>query len=253
MCIWKTRCSRSKIRFNNWYSFKQKSQINKQNIIVKQQQENNRVILAQFIRKSKKDYLWFGTSYDFNKAKSLILFLSIIFFVVTIVSSALTSVAFNMYSLFSLFENIWSILTCFVLGYSLYSKKRMTDIDMKDHSIYEFVQDADGTWRYTNKQKNVFKIFRIISYISVVANIIIIWINSSGILAVFATIFELAYAGLTIGILIAEINLSCMYGNFILYTGKGADDKQVTIVFDVILKKIITYEEFESKFKQILV
>ena len=44
-----------------------------------------------------------------------------------------------------------------------------------------------------------------------------------------------------------------MYGNIILFTGIGAEDKLVTIVFDVISRKLFTYEEFETKFKQILI
>ena len=177
----------------------QQSPISKQNIDVKQQ-ESGKQALASFIKKSKKEYLWVGTTIDFNKSKNLIIILSVIFLVVSLISTILTSIAFKMYSTFSLFENIWSIMSCFILGYSIHSKKRMTDIDMMEHSIYKYIQDANGTWRSTNKEKKKYKVFRIISYICVVANIILIWISSSGALAVFATLFEMAYTGLTIGV-----------------------------------------------------
>ena len=59
--------------------------------------------------------------------------------------------------------------------------------------------------------------------------------------------------GLTIGLFFAEANLSSMYGNIILFTGIGAEGKLVTIVFDVISRKLFTYKEFEAKFKQILI
>ncbi len=72
-------------------------------------------------------------------------------------------------------------MSCFILGYSIHSKKQMTDIDLMEHFVYKYIQDADGTWRCANKEK---KIFRIISYICVVANIILIWTSSSGGLAV---------------------------------------------------------------------
>ena len=231
---------------------KQQSSISKQNIDVKQQ-ESGKQALASFIKKSKKEYLWVGTTTDFNKSKNLIIILSVIFLVVSLISTILTSIAFKMYSTFSLFENIWSIMSCFILGYSIHSKKRMTDIDMMKHSIYKYIQDANGTWRSTNKEKKKYKVFRIISYICVVANIILIWISSSGALAVFATLFEIAYVALTIGLFFAEANLSSMYGNIILFTGIGAEDKLVTIVFDVISRKLFTYKEFETKFKQILI
>ena len=134
---------------------RQQSPINKQNIDVKQQ-ESGKQALASFIKKSKKEYLWVGTTTDFNKSKNLIIILSVIFLVVSLISTILTSIAFKMYSTFSLFENIWSIMSCFILGYSIHSKKRMTDIDMMKHSIYKYIQDANGTWKSTNKEKNCF-------------------------------------------------------------------------------------------------
>lgn len=231
---------------------KQQSQINKQNIVV-QQPNNDEEALATFIKKSKKEYLWFGPSSEFIKSKNLMIILSMIFLLVSLISTILTSIAFKTYSIFTLFENIWTIMSCFILGYSIHSKKRMTDIDLMKHSVYKYIQDADGIWRCTNKEKKKYKIFRIISYICVVPNIILIWTSSSGELAVFATLFEIAFAGLSIGLFFAEVNLSRMYGNIILFTGKGAEDKLVTIVFDAISRKLVTYEEFEAKFKQILI
>ena len=230
---------------------KQQLQINHQNVVA-QQPKNDKQTLATFIKKSKKEYLWFGPTSKFNKSKNLMIILSGAFLVISIISTILTSIAIKMYSSFTLFENIWTIMSCFILSYSAHSKKRMTDIDMMGHSVYKYIQDADGTWRCTNQVKKKYKIFRIISYICVVANIIVIWKNSSGTLAIFATLFEIAFAGLTIGLFFAEINLSCMYGNIILFTGPGADGKLVTIVYDVIAKKLATYEEFQDKFKQIL-
>lgn len=226
-------------------------QINDQNTI-NCEPTNVKQKLAEFIKKSKKEYLWFGPTSEFNKSKNLVSKLFSIFLVVSLISSILTSVAFKTYSTFTLFENIWTIMCCFIFSYCNYSKKRMTDVEMMEHSMYKYVKDSDGVWRCTNKPKLKYKIFRIISYICVFANIIVIWKSSSGALAIFATLFELLFAGLTIGLFFAEINFSCMYGNIILFTGKGSDNKPLTIVFDVITKKLVTYEEFEEKFKHIL-
>ena len=87
----------------------QQSPINKQNIDVKQQ-ESGKQALATFIKKSKKEYLWVGSTKEFNKSKNLIIILSVIFLVISLISTILTSIAFKMYSTFSLFENIWSII-----------------------------------------------------------------------------------------------------------------------------------------------
>ena len=43
-----------------------------------------------------------------------------------------------------------------------------------------------------------------------------------------------------------------MYGNFILYSGKNLSGTQdITIVYDIISKRIATIDEFKEKFKYI--
>ena len=140
-----------------------------------------------------------------------------------------------------------------MFSHSVNAKKRMLDSDLRNHSNTVFVQDADGTWRDTNKEKKRFRWFRRISYISVICNIIVILSESKGAIAITATIFELAFAGITIGIFFAYINLFCMYGNFILFTGRNATNTEtVTLIFDVKGKKLAPYEEYKEKMKDYL-
>ena len=179
--------------------------------------------------------------------------LCIALIIVGVLSTIFTSIAFKMYSTFSWFENIWLIFACVLFSYSVNAKKRMSDTDLKDHSNTVFIQDADGTWRDTNKEKKRFRWFRRISYIAVVCNIIAIWDQSQGAIAITATLFELAFAGITIGIFFAHINLFCMYGSFILFTGRNASNtKTVTLVFDVMAKKLAPYEEYKEEMKEYL-
>ena len=156
-----------------------------------------------------------------------------------------------MYSPFTLFENIWLIFACIMFSHSVNARKKMLDSDLREHSNTVFVQDADGTWRDTNKEKKRFRWFRRISYVAVICNIIVIWFQSKGSIAITATIFELAFAGITVGLFFAYINLFCMYGNFILFTGKNASNAQtITLIFDVIGKKLAPYEEYKEKMKE---
>ncbi len=81
-----------------------------------------------------------------------------------------------------------------------------------------------------------------------IANIIVVWGSSRGVIAILATVLELAFAGITIGIYFAQVNLFCMYGNFILFTGKNLSDTEtVTLIFDVMAKKLLPFEEYEKK------
>ena len=216
-------------------------------------QISDQQILNNFIKSSKKEHMWFGSPNDFKKSKILVYILSVLLIIVGVISTILTSIAFKIYSTFSLFENIWLVFACIMLSYSIYAKKRMADTDLRDHSCNLFMQDADGTWRDTNQEKKRFRWFRRISYVAVIANIIVIWTQSKGGIAISATVLELVFAGLTIGFYFAYINLFCMYGTFILFTGRNTNNTQnVTLVFDVIGKKLLSYEEFKKTMKDFI-
>lgn len=225
-------------------------QIQQKAEIKPQPQLSDQQVLRNFVKSSKKEHVWFGPIKEFNQSKAIVNILCVALIIVGVLSTIITSIAFKMYSTFSLFENIWLIFACIMFSYSINAKKRMLDNDLKEHSTYVFMQDADGTWRDINKEKKRFRWLRRISYIAVIANINVIWIQSSGGIAIAATIFEIAFAGLSIGLYFANVNLFCMYGNFILFTGKNlTTGKSVTLIFDVMGKNLAPYEEYKEKMK----
>lgn len=229
-------------------------QTSKQNVQINHTpQVSSQQVIKNFVQSSKKEHIWFGTTNDFNKYKKIIYILCIALIVVGIISTILTSIALNMYSTYTLFENIWLIFVCIMFSYAVKAKKRMTDTDLMEHSNSVFIQDTDGTWRDTNKEKKKYKWFRRISYIAIVGNIICLWSESETAIAISAIMFELAFAGLSIGLVFAYINLYCMYGNFILFTGKNASNTEtVTLIFDVMGNKLAPYEEYKGKMKELL-
>ena len=227
-----------------------------QNVVVRpqpQQQVSDQQMLKNFVKSSRKEHVWWGPISEFNKSKKIFSILVVSLIIVGVISTILTSIAFKMYSTFTLFENIWLIFACILLSYSFKLKKRMVDTDLRDHSNTIFIRDADGTWRDTNQEKKRFRWFRRISYIAVIGNIIVIWIQSKGGIAVSATIFELIFAGLTVGIFFATFYMYCMYGTFILFVGKkDTTGQEVTLIFDVRRKKLAPFEEYKEKMKDYL-
>lgn len=194
------------------------SQSVKQNAGVRPQpQISNQELLREFVKKSKKEHVWFGPINEFNKSKAIVNVLCVALIIVGVLSTIFTSIAFKMYSTFTLFENIWLIFACIMFSHSVNARKKMLDSDLRDHSNTVFVQDADGTWRDTNKEKKRFRWFRRISYVSVMCNIIVIWVQSKGSIAITATIFELAFAGITVGLFLPIlIYFACTATSFYL-------------------------------------
>lgn len=216
-------------------------------------QLNDREVLRRFVHSSKKEHVWFGERKEFYRDRLFLIIASVVLIMLGILSTILTSVAVRIYSTFSLFEGIWMVFVCFILAYAIKAKPKMIDYELKEISCDIFMQDADGTWRDTNQEKKRFKWFRRLSYIAAIANIIFIWEQNQGGIAVAATIGEVLFIGLSIGIRFIEINLFCMYDNFIFFTGRTLDNsKDVTLVFDTMGRKLVSYEEFKEKLGKFL-
>ncbi len=211
-------------------------------------------ILGKFIKDSKKEYVWFGTISDFSRSKSIVYILAVALIVVGFISTVLTSFSVKVYSTFSIFENIWVGASIFMFSYSIKAKKRMLDSDLMVHSTSVFNRNTvEEFWFDTNQEKKKYKWFRRLSYIAVAANIIFIWTQSKGGIAVPATIFEIIFLGLSIGFYFAHSNLFCMYGTVLFLTGKNlTNTATVTLVFDSIQKKLITYDEIDDTIKKCL-
>ena len=215
--------------------------------------KSNQQILKEFVRNSKKEHVWLGPKEEFEKSKLKVIVICVSLIIIGILSTILTSVACHFYT--GIIENIWTIFVIVLLVYASSLKKRMIDVELRDHSNTIFVQDADGTWRDTNKEKKGFRWFRRLSYFSVGVNLVLIWnLRESTIgISVFATITEILFVGLSIYLFFAVVDLYCMYGTFIIFTGKReVDNKEISLVFDTIKGVLTPYEEYDGKIKEMM-
>lgn len=212
---------------------------------------DEKAVLHEFMHTARKEYLWFGKESDFAKSKKLLILTVFVLMLVLILSTVFTSMAIGFYSPLTLFENIWLIFTIMMANYAINFKKRMTDVDLRNHSCENYQQDRDGTWRIVSPKKT-FIWFRRFSNISCIANIIMMWCINQGTSSIVATIFEILVFVITFCSLFSYSHLTCMYGNIILYTNKGKDGKKATVVFDTIAKKLMSYDDFEKKFDKVL-
>lgn len=215
--------------------------------------KSNQQILKEFVRNSKKEHVWLGPKEEFEKAKLKVIVICVSLIIVGILSTILTSIACHVYT--GIIENIWTIFVIVLLVNASSLKKRMIDADLRDHSNTIFVQDADGTWRDTNKEKKGFRWFRRLSYFSVGVNLALIWyLRKSTIgISVFATITEILFLGLSIYLFFAVVDLYCMYGTLIIFTGKReVDNKEISLVFDTIKGVLTPYEEYNGKIKEMM-
>ena len=122
------------------------------------QTENPQVVLKRFIAKAKKEYCWLGSEEDFQKEKKTVLILLATLIGAIVLSTIFTSIAFGMYSTFTLFENIWLIMMGYVFFYVAKAKRFYDCYEFSLTSCFRFEPDADGVLRMgtLNKKYKVF-------------------------------------------------------------------------------------------------
>lgn len=231
---------------NKHYSERPSVQLEKNN------PQNDRLVLKNFIAKSEKKYNWFGTKAQFKKDKTILISIQVALILAGFLSTFISSICFNLYSTFTLFENIVLIQMIILLSYTIKAKKLFRDYDLAKHTSDIFEQDGDGIWRDTNREKKRYKWLRRISYVAVICNIICIWTMGSGVIRIFATIFELAFLGLTIASVFVRINLYCMYNTLFISGLNASGTERVTLVHDNIQNRLCTLEEYKELYSDFI-
>jgi len=209
--------------------------------------QNEQQILQAFIARSKKEYRWWGNQKYFAKSKALAATAISAVIIFGIISTVLTVKSLKYYA-FSLFENIVVFCAIFQLIYTLRAKLFYDTFDLSQHSTDVFIQDTDGVWRDTNKEKNRYKVSRWLGCIAVIGNIICIWASPDSSRSIAATVFEILFFGAIIGTYFAQMSFFCMY-SAVYFTGMDmSGHKEVTIVHNAMLKVLMPKDEYEKKF-----
>ncbi|MDE6408508.1 MAG: hypothetical protein K2K50_07905 [Anaeroplasmataceae bacterium] len=205
--------------------------------------------LERFIKTAKKEHFWLGSTAEFKKTKMRAKYFLYALFAAGVLSTIISSIAFKMYSTFTLVENIWLIFSVVLFSYLQHNQKKILDIDLANHDNTIYIKVSDGSWRSTGEEKKRFKWSRRLSHVAVLLNIVALWVISPGPLAAVATIFELLFLGLSIAANYFYSDFSDMYGAFIFFTNKlETDGKLKTLVFDGLHKKLMSFEEFNEQF-----
>ena len=213
---------------------------------------SDKELLNEIIKDSNKQYMFFGTNDNLQERKKLSITLCIVLVVIGIISTIFTSIAFKVYSTFSLFENLWMIFAIIMTVNLNKLKPVVSDIEMKDISYFDYILDKDKTWINSYVELKRYKVFRIISYIAVACNMVVVWINGASGFAAAATFFELLFVGATALVLVGRSRLQHKYGNIVVFNCTNPyTDEEFKLVGDFMDRKLYLYEDYMSKFGRI--
>jgi hypothetical protein len=220
----------------------------KQTTTTTHQTENPQVVLKRFISKAKKEYCWLGSEADFQKEKKTALILLATLIGAIIFSTVFTSIALGLYSMFTLFENIWLIMMCFVAFYLVKAKRFYDCYEFSLTSCFKFEPDADGVLRMGAPNKK-YKVFLVLTCISAICNIIVVWMENKNGMALPATIFELAVFGLSIFVFnFKALNFFYGYSNLRFTGANEATGKKVVLIYEPIMNKLYSEEDYLKQF-----
>ena len=212
------------------------------------QTENTQVVLKRFISKAKKEYCWLGSEADFQKEKKTALILLAILMGTIILSTIFTSIAFGMYSTFTLFENIWFVMMGFMSFYLLKAKRFYESYEFSLTSCFRFEPDVDGVLRMGTPNKK-YKVFLVLTCICAVCNIIVVWLENKSGMALPATIFELAVLGLSIFVFnFKALDFFYGYSNLRFTGANETTGQKVVLIYEPIMNKLYTEEDYLKQF-----
>lgn len=220
----------------------------KQTTTTTHQTENPQVVLKRFISKAKKEYCWLGPEADFQKEKKTALILLAALIGTIVLSTIFTSIALGLYSTFTLFENIWLIMMCFMAFYLVKAKRFYDCYEFSLTSCFKFIPDVDGVLRMGTLKKK-YKVFLVLTCISAICNIIVVWMENKNGMALPATIFELAVLGLSIfAFNFKSLDFFYGYSNLRFTGANETTGQKVVLIFETPTNKLYAEEDYLKNF-----
>lgn len=216
--------------------------------IVNKQTQSSEPPLKTFARRAKKSWRWFGNDSEFSKAKIVAILTSFVMIVFGVTSTIITGISCGAYSVFSLFENAWIIVFStiyLVMAFKATIKYEVNEFESNTPLRCE--RDDTGMVFPNGGEKRVFIVFRLITLISIVINIIWIWMHQSGI-SWLATFVEILFAISIIVEFFANSNLYAQYCICWLEGNNLTTGQKVTLIKMPGFKSFALEKDVREKF-----
>ena len=207
---------------------------------------NRAFSIKNFIKRSVHEYMWIGDAEEFKKEKRITVILLLASVFCMLASTVVVSVLWSMYSTYTLFENIWLLLSLYMLKYTVKAKKNYPIFEYSMNSIERFRLDSDGVLR-TDRVKKKYKWFLALSIIAVLLNVICAWIIENN-APWLITVLELLTLVINIAAYKRVYDFFFGYGP-IRFTGMNdAGTEKVVIIFDTLENKLYLEADYLKKY-----
>ena len=214
-----------------------------QNQTATQKPDPNAAFLS-FAKSAIKYWRWFGDKYEFARSKRIATISLFLLLLVTVAETIITTISCGMYSAFSFFVGLWFIFGIIQLVFvrSVDIKEEMSFL--ASHSIISFEKDKYGAF-FPRGEKKVFIVFRIISIVCALANIVFIWMNKSD-YSILATIMQVLFIGIMIFVWISNLMFYSQYSIAYLEGKNFKTGEKVVLVKPNPNSKFMSEDEFKK-------
>lgn len=207
--------------------------------------------IKTFARTAKKSWRWFGNRKEFKRTKCWSIFTDLLVLILGFISTIITGISCGMYSPFSSIENIWLVFGIIYLAFA-FKSRIVLDVDsFAAGNPYRVARDNDTGMVFPNGgEKRVFKVFRWITFVTVIVNIIWIWMHKSD-LSALATIFEILFFLSIIASFIVNLLLHAQYSIGCLEGKNFTTGEKVTLLKMPGFKNFALEKDVREKFPQL--
>lgn len=215
----------------------------KQSVGEKQEKNDNKDV-EQFFKGASKEYVWVDLD-----SKSLItrkkqLWLSGLAVLVFGLFAAIYVTKLDIYTTYTLIENIFMFQTILVLLYSLSYKDKILDTVLSKKSTYKYEYNYQlNTMFYIGKEKSRYKIIRILTYVASLLNVIYVLPCANNLAAI---IFEILFFISVIIFTIFKRKINDGYEIMLLFKNFNKNNKKITIGYDFVLRKYYANEDLKK-------
>lgn len=210
------------------------------------QKQNQMMDLRNFLKTSYKEHLWVGNEDEFQKERTKTLLVLIGTSIVMLICTIVTTACLSIYSTFTLFENIWLLLTMFLIKYVYKAQRHYSSEVFSDNSCFRWTRDADGVLQMGIIKKK-YKAFFWIAVICAFLNMVSSWMMDCS-APLLVTVLELATIG-AIGYSVWEtVGFFAGYGP-IRFSGKNQyNSSKVVLIYSDIDRKLYVAEDYYKQF-----
>lgn len=212
---------------------------------IRNTESTNKENLFNFIKRSQKYYIW--AEDNLSSYKKIVLYSGVFSILLSIIITLISIINYKFYSTYAFFENIYCFFIIAIIIDNEKMKKTINHVDLANASTFKYNLNSYLLYCTHDKEKKVYKIFRVLAYVSSIMSSIVIF--ELKLICILIILLEILYFSSILVNSIYKKKIHIGYGYFVKYVGKQLQGNDiVSIVYVTFENKYYPYDDFLNKY-----